>query len=105
MEFNETIHAPVRLQICVMLASVKELEFSLLRDELTVADSVLSKHLKVLSEAGYVALRKPVGLGGRPRTWASLTAGGRRALSGHLEALQELVMRARPKPGSGTMEA
>ncbi|MDQ4502201.1 transcriptional regulator [Sinomonas sp. ASV322] len=92
--FDETIHAPLRLRVCVMLAAVKELEFSKLRDELDVADSVLSKHLKVLADAGYVGLRKPVGLGGRPKTWASLTKGGRAALSGHLVALQALAQQA-----------
>ncbi|MDQ4504199.1 transcriptional regulator [Sinomonas sp. ASV322] len=93
-EFNATIHAPIRLRACAMLAAVKELEFSLLRDELGVADSVLSKHLKVLAEEGYVSIRRPVGMGGRPKTWVSLTKAGREALKGHLAALQELARQA-----------
>ena len=35
-----------------------EAEFSLIRDTVRVSDSVLSKHLKALEDAGYVALRK-----------------------------------------------
>lgn len=89
--FDEIIHAPHRLRICVALAGVDSLEFGALRDDLGVADSVLSKQLKVLTEAGYVALDKPTGLGGRPRTWVKVTPAGRSALNGHLRALAELT--------------
>lgn len=88
--FDELIHAPVRLKICVMLATVEAVEFSQLRDRLEVADSVLSKHLKALAEAGYVALDKPTGQG-RVRTWARLTPQGQTALKGHLAALRVMA--------------
>ncbi|HHW82354.1 MAG TPA: helix-turn-helix domain-containing protein [Actinomycetales bacterium] len=90
-EFNETIHAPLRLRICASLASVDTLEFGALRDELQVADSVLSKHLKVLADEGFVALDKPTGRGGRPKTWARITKAGQKALAGHIAALRELA--------------
>lgn len=61
-----------------------------LRDSLGVADSVMSKHLKVLQDAGYVTLSKPA-TAGRVRTWASLTAAGRRAFRGHVAELQRLA--------------
>ena len=57
-----------------------------LRDELAVSDSVLSKHLKQLEEAGYIAFRKGV-VNGRQRMWAGLTPSGRKAFSEHVEAL------------------
>jgi DNA-binding MarR family transcriptional regulator len=88
--FDEIIHAPNRLQICAMLAAVAEVEFATLRDTLGVADSVMSKHLKVLQDAGYVTLTKPVNAG-RVRTWARLTAAGRGAFAGHLAELQRLA--------------
>lgn len=88
--FDETIHAPHRLRICAMLSAVDRMEFGALRDELDIADSVLSKQLKVLTSAGYVMLDKPQGLGGKVRTWASLTGSGRRALQGHLAELRRL---------------
>lgn len=87
--FDEIIHAPNRLQICAVLAAVAAAEFATLRDSLGVADSVLSKHLKVLQDAGYVTLTKPV-TSGRVRTWASLTAAGRAAFKGHVAELQRL---------------
>ena len=93
--FDDTIHAPLRLRICAMLAQADAVEFATLRDHLDVADSVLSKHLKTLVEAGYVRLDKPTGGGGKMRTWAKLTRLGRQALEGHLSALREMVEAAR----------
>lgn len=84
------LHPPARLQIAAVLASVSEAEFARLREVSGVSDSVLSKHLAALVEAGYVRLRKAA-QGGRQRTWASFTAPGRRAFAAHVEALQAIV--------------
>lgn len=84
------LHAPARLQIAALLAKVSEMEFARLRELLKVSDSVLSKHLAALSDAGYVALRKAAE-GGRQRTWASLTRAGTRALDRHVAALRAIV--------------
>ena len=88
--FNDTIHAPNRLQICAFLHSVSQAEFGTIRDMLGVADSVTSKQLKVLEEAGYVLLTKPTGKG-RVKTWAALTPAGTRAYQGHVAALRDLI--------------
>jgi len=88
--FDPVIHAPARLQIMAVLAGVHDAEFSRLRDTVQVSDSVLSKHLAQLAEAGYVHLRKAA-QGGRQRTWASLTRDGRRAFVAHVRALQALA--------------
>ena len=84
------LHPPTRLQIAAVLANVTEAEFSKLREIAGVADSVMSKHLSALVDAGYVTLKKAA-LDGRQRTWASLTAQGKRAFAGHVAALQELA--------------
>ena len=84
------IHPPARLQIAALLAAVDDAEFATVRDAVGVSDSVLSKHLATLQEAGYVKLRKAA-LGGRQRTWMSLTRQGRRAFKAHVEALQALA--------------
>ena len=49
--FDTVIHAPNRLQICALLDTTKELEFQIIKEQLEVSDSVLSKHLKVLEDA------------------------------------------------------
>ncbi|MDQ1538854.1 MAG: hypothetical protein QOE58_3247 [Actinomycetota bacterium] len=90
-QFDELIHAPNRLKICALLSTVTTAEFGTLRDTLGVADSVTSKQLKVLSEAGFVKLSKPTGIGGRAKTWVTLTPAGRRAFVGHLAMLQQMA--------------
>lgn len=89
-EFNELIHAPLRLQICAMLAPVRSLPFSDIRDHLDVSDSVLSKHLSALVEADYVVVSR-VNIGARSRRQVALTKTGRDALHGHLAALQAIA--------------
>ena len=93
-EFDPVIHAPARLQIATLLTAVNEAEFSFLRDAVKVSDSVLSKHISQMAEAGYVKVRKAA-LGGRQRTWLSLTREGRRAFTAHVAALEQLVASAR----------
>ena len=87
---NTVIHAPNRLRICALLTPLQEAEFQVLRDELGVSDSVLSKHLKQLEEAGYVAFRKGA-VNGRQRMWAGLTKSGRDAFSKHVKALTQIA--------------
>lgn len=89
-KFDPVIHAPIRLQICALLSQVQHLEFQLVRDELEVSDSVLSKHLSQLTEAGYV-LQSKFALNGRQRTLLGLTREGRRAFDGHVATLQALA--------------
>lgn len=90
---DPALHAPARLQIAALLSRVEDAEFAAIRDIVEVSDSVLSKHLSALGEAGYVRLRKAP-LDGRQRTWASLTRAGRKAFAAHMAALQELVVSA-----------
>lgn len=88
--FDEVIHAPNRLRITAMLSTVDGAEFSTIRELLGVSDSVLSKHVKPLSEAGYVDITKTV-IDSRVRTSLALTDKGRRAYRAHVEALRELT--------------
>jgi len=83
--FDEVVHAPNRLQICAMLSAVDSADFATVRDGLGVADSVLSKHVRVLHEAGYVAIHKAT-WASRVRTSLSLTEAGRAAYEGHVAA-------------------
>jgi DNA-binding MarR family transcriptional regulator len=89
-KFDELIHAPKRLRLCSMLSGLSEVEFAALRQALGVSDSVLSKQLGALEEAGYVRLRKSAPQG-RTRTWAALTAEGRAAFERHVAELRRLA--------------
>lgn len=94
--FDELIHAPLRLRICAILSPAQWAEFALLRDRLEVADSVLSKHLKQLGEAGYVQIERFNKLG-RSHVRISLTTRGREAYVGHVRALQRLTAGTTPE--------
>lgn len=106
------IHAPVRLQVCAILSAVDEGEFAMVREETGVSESVLSKQVKLLADAGYVKVRKASlaearyqldarklgakkahqgGFSLRPRTWLSLTPAGRQAFAAHMQALTRLA--------------
>ncbi|MCQ1950576.1 transcriptional regulator [Arthrobacter sp. zg-Y859] len=88
--FNEVIHVPTRLRICSILAEVGEAEFGVLRDALKLSDSVLSKHVKVLEQAGFVTVRKG-SVNGRTRTWVALNKTGQKAFKAHIEELRKLA--------------
>jgi DNA-binding MarR family transcriptional regulator len=88
--FDTLIHAPTRLQLVTMLSAVSEAEFSTLRSALEVSDSVLSRHVSALVEAGYLHSRKGVHAG-RRTTWVGLTTAGRQALRDHVAAVRRLI--------------
>lgn len=89
-QFDELIHAPTRLRICANLAPVQWVEFAHLRDALDVADSVLSKHLKHLADAGYIHLERFT-KSGRSHVRVGLTRNGRWAYVGHVAALRAIT--------------
>ena len=100
-QFDAVIHAPGRLQICAILSAADEAEFATIREAIAVSDSVLSKHLKQLEDAGYIKLRKQAS-DGRQRTWAAFTSAGRRAFAAHVAELQRLAgMVEMPRLGEG----
>jgi DNA-binding MarR family transcriptional regulator len=88
--FDPVVHAPPRLQVCGLLALVDTMDFAAVRDEVGVSDSVLSKHVKQLEEAGYVKVRKAT-IASRQRTSLSLTSGGRVAFEAHVAELRRIT--------------
>lgn len=88
--FDEIVHAPNRLQILAILSAVDSADFATVKKALGVADSVLSKHVRVLHEADYIDVHKST-CASRVRTSLSLTRAGRVAYDGHVAALQAIV--------------
>ena len=76
--------------MAALLAAADRVEFSFVRDHVEVTDSMLSKQVSLLEQAGYVKVDKGH-VGKRPRTWLSLTKQGRRAFDRHLAALREIA--------------
>ncbi|RFU85982.1 ArsR family transcriptional regulator [Streptomyces triticagri] len=88
--FDGIVHAPNRLRICALLDTAGEAEFGAVQEQLGVSASVLSKHVTVLMDAGYVAQRKAV-RATRQRVWLRMTSEGVAAYRGHLAALRAIV--------------
>lgn len=97
---DPVIHSPVRLSIMACLTAADRAEFGFVRDAVEVSDSVLSKQISTLEEAGYVSVKKGY-VGKYPRTWLSITGAGRRAFDAHLGALTAIVSTpAAPDPAA-----
>jgi DNA-binding MarR family transcriptional regulator len=87
---DDLLGHPVRFSIAALLAAASKVEFSFVRDHLEVTDSMLSKQVSLLEQAGYVKVDKGF-VGKRGRTWLSLKRDGRRAFERHLAALREIA--------------
>ncbi len=88
--FDQVVHAPPRLQVCGLLAAVDVMDFAAVRDAVGVSDSVLSKHVKQLEDAGYVQVRKAT-VASRQRTSLALTRAGRAAFTAHVAELRRIA--------------
>lgn len=89
-EIDAVIHAPARLGIMAMLSGGDEVEFTVLRDRLSLTDGNLSVHLRRLEECGYVRCTKSF-LGRRPRTTYRISPRGRSAFERHVAQLERIV--------------
>ena len=88
--FDELIHFPARLRICGLLCRADAVAFRTLEDALELPASQLSRHLKAMTEAGYVSVSKtasPDRGDARRVAWVTLTPTGRAALDQHMAAL------------------
>ncbi len=89
-ELDDLLGHPVRFSIVAMLAAASRVEFSFVRDQLEVSDSMLSKQVSALEQAGYVKVEKGF-IGKRARTWLSITRAGRSTFERHLAALRTIA--------------
>jgi DNA-binding HxlR family transcriptional regulator len=88
-KLDKTIHEKARLSIMTLLATRPSWTFQDLKTELKMSDGNLITHLRVLHEAGYVAMTKEIL--DRPQTSYSLTARGRKAFHDYLSILEQIV--------------
>lgn len=87
---DDTVHQRVRLGILAVLAEADQADFGFLKETLDLSDGNLSRHLRVLEEAGYVDIEKGYE-NRRPRTWVHASKQGRQALASYLAALKQLI--------------
>jgi DNA-binding MarR family transcriptional regulator len=89
---DEVVHQRVRLGILAIAHEARRVEFGYLRTNLDLTAGNLSKHLTVLETAGLIDIEKGYE-GKRPRTWITLTTGGKAALAEEIGHLKTLIAR------------
>ncbi len=93
-KLDKAIHEKARLGIMTLLASRVSWPFQELKAELNMTDGNIVTHLRILHEAGFIAVTKEIF--DRPQTSYSLTARGRAAFQEYLDVLEEIVRAGRP---------
>ncbi len=89
-DFDDLVHAKVRLGVLTLLATTDWMDHTALRDALGVTDGNLSTHLRKLLEAGLVEQHKRF-VQDRPNTRYRISEAGAGALRRHLQHLEQLV--------------
>lgn len=89
-ELDPLIHAPIRLAILTVLISVKEADFTYLKEAANTTDGNLSTHLSKLEEAGYIRIEKKF-VGKKPKTTCMIAAKGREAYLKYIESLKSYL--------------
>ena len=88
-KLDKTIHEKGRLSIMTLLATRSSWSFQDLKSQLAMSDGNLITHLRVLHEAGHVAMIKEVL--DRPQTSYALTERGKTAFQEYLAVLEQIV--------------
>ena len=96
LQLDRVIHEKGRLAIMSLLAASPALSFTELRDTLSMTDGNLTTHLRILQEEGFVALSKSYA-NKRPLTTCSLTVAGKKAFTGYINLLEQIVRQNKPK--------
>jgi DNA-binding MarR family transcriptional regulator len=96
LQLDRIIHEKGRLAIMSMLAAAPELSFTEMRDALSMTDGNLTTHIRTLQEAGYVSITKSF-QNNRPLTTCSLTPGGKKAFTGYINLLEQIIQQNKPK--------
>ena len=94
LQLDRVIHEKGRLAIMSMLAATPELSFTELRDTLAMTDGNLVSHMRTLQEAGYVAASKSMA-NNRSLTTCSLTVAGKKAFTGYVNLLEQILVQTR----------
>ncbi len=88
-KLDKAIHEKARLGIMTLLATRESWTFQELKSELNMTDGNLVTHLRILHDAGFVAVTKEVL--DRPQTSYSLTKKGQSAFQDYIAVLEQIV--------------
>jgi DNA-binding MarR family transcriptional regulator len=99
LTFDDVVHQRTRLGVLAVLAEAGQADFPYLRAILGLTDGNLGRHLQILEDAGLIRISKGYHRR-RPRTWATITTTGRRALDDELASMRALMERLDSVPAS-----
>jgi len=88
--FNKVFESHVRLGIMSVLTVNKTMDFTGLREALSVTDGNLASHLRALEDAGYIITEKSF-INRKPNTKYTITGAGLENFMSHIRALEELI--------------
>jgi predicted ArsR family transcriptional regulator len=94
LQLDRVIHEKGRLAIMSLLAASPRLSFTEMRDTLNMTDGNITAHIRTLQETGYVSVTKSF-QAGRPLTTFALTAPGRKAFTGYINLLEQIVQQTK----------
>lgn len=89
-QLNELLLNPVRFSLVASLDKAEKLSFAEVRDVIEVSDSVMSKQVSALEQAGIILAQKSF-VGKYPKTMLSLSKEGRVIWREHLAALRNIA--------------
>ena len=90
LQLDRVIHEKGRLAIMSALAGTAELSFTELRNTLDMTDGNLTTHIRTLQEEGFISVAKSY-QNNRSLTTCSLTKAGRKAFTGYIDLLEQIV--------------
>ena len=89
-ELDPLLHSQLRLAVVSLLVSVKEAEFSYLKDKTGATAGNLSVQLNKLSEAGYISIAKSF-RDNYPLTTCKVTSKGVKAFEKYVEDIKSYL--------------
>ena len=89
-ELNKAFESRIRLGIMSVLVVNDSVDFLTLREQLNITDGNLSSHISALEKLSYLKVKKQF-IGKKPNTTYMVTPAGRKAFTGHLDALEKLI--------------
>jgi DNA-binding MarR family transcriptional regulator len=89
-ELDPILHSQLRLAVISLLVSVKEAEFTYLKEETNSTAGNLSVQIQKLKEAGYIEVEKKF-KDNYPQTICKITAAGLKAFEEYVKNIKEYL--------------
>ncbi|NDV65259.1 transcriptional regulator [Bacteroides sp. 224] len=87
---NRAFENKVRLGIMAILMVNENVDFNMLKEQLSLTDGNLASHAKALEELKYISCKKTF-VGRKPKTTYKATKKGKEAFNEHLLALERFL--------------